>query len=890
MNLAKKLVYLWLLFFSPLCAFQYTVEQKQLENGLTVLVAPVQTLQKVSMQLIYPVGSKHEDLSEKGLAHLIEHMIFKGTEKLSESDIPFITHELSGSCNAFTSFDTTRYLFNMPPQYWKEALPIMADCMQNCTFKDELLNSELKTVIEELKIYNDNYERTLMQKFITAIFAGHPYHYPVIGFKHDLWNLTRERLAQFYKTHYVPNNATLVIVGDVDPQEAFTLVEKHFGSIKKHDHYKIIPTHLVQDIYSQSITLYRDVLSPYIIIGYVIPGFSAKQHHLLGIIHSLLAGGKTTRLHQKLIDELQLVTTIGSNSIGLFDYDLFLISFRPKKQEDVDTIIDLISQELDQIAMNGFTSDEINKITKQIKSEQHDLFENNEEQATLIAQVFTALGEWEYAFKDHCQDHEKLNNDIKEYMKTYIRKPIMHKAFLLPITQTEKKEWLLLQEKSDEEDTAVLSGKIRISQVEPPCYASSLKLENPQLPHYPAPQQFTLSNGLLVSYHYRPIVKKIVAHLELKASGKYDSIELPGLYRIMCSMLTEGGTKNYAAQEIAHEFESNAINFGFAPGYLHLDMLSEDFEKALILSTELLTQPLFDDAALEKIKAWALHDYQKFITNPLSVAYRLIKKEFYKNHPKGKSLLGTPESIKAITQKDVIEFYQKNITPHGAHLAIVGDLSHYNIEEMLENTLGSWHGPEPRLLEPVRIEPITSKTITQQMHRDQIVLCFAGFSVGRLHPDFDKLLLFDTIFGSDMNSRLFNLREQTGAFYQIDGTLLSYVDEDLGLWTITTHVSKDRLSESEDLIKKTIETVADTMTEAELITAKRTVLLGANDNFSTNNNIANAFLFLKRYNLPHDFFTKRPETLEKITLEQVKEAVKKILHKDNMIIIKIGRV
>src|ERR1700722_10779772 len=113
----------------------------KLDNGLNILVVEKNNIPKVSIQLWYNVGSKDEKSGEKGIAHFIEHMIFKGTKKLSESDINLITHKLSGTCNAFTSYDYTGYLFDLPTQNWHESLPIMADCMRNCTFKPEFLNS-----------------------------------------------------------------------------------------------------------------------------------------------------------------------------------------------------------------------------------------------------------------------------------------------------------------------------------------------------------------------------------------------------------------------------------------------------------------------------------------------------------------------------------------------------------------------------------------------------------------------------------------------------------------------------------------------------------------------------------------------------------------------------
>ncbi|MFC1842431.1 M16 family metallopeptidase, partial [Candidatus Dependentiae bacterium] len=165
------------------------VQKRVLSNGMTVLVREVHNIPKVSMQVFYNVGSKDEKTGEKGIAHLIEHMVFKGTDKLSEMDINATMHKLSGTSNAFTSYDYTGYLFNLPTQHWKEAFPIMAECMTNCAFKDDHLNSEMKAVIQEMKMYRDDYTRHLVFEMLTLIFPDHPYHYPIIGHKQDLYNV-----------------------------------------------------------------------------------------------------------------------------------------------------------------------------------------------------------------------------------------------------------------------------------------------------------------------------------------------------------------------------------------------------------------------------------------------------------------------------------------------------------------------------------------------------------------------------------------------------------------------------------------------------------------------------------------------------------------------------
>jgi len=302
---------------------QTPVYKMVLANGMTILVRPVHTIPKVSIQIWYNV------LLEKGIAHLIEHMIFKGTEKLSESDINMLTHKLSGSCNAFTSYDYTGYLFNFPTHHWKEALPIMADCMINCSFKDDMLNSEMKAVIQELKMYHDNYRFSLMKEMISTIFSDHPYHYPIIGYKHDLWNVSGSDLRKFYKKHYLPNNATLVVVGNVDADEVFQLAQKHFGALRADNTYKKSDYYFGKDIVSKSVTLYRDIKQPLVMYTFVAPGARQKVDHILQIIEWVIGKGKSSRLYKKLVNELQIATAVGTGYWDLFDHSLFFIICEP---------------------------------------------------------------------------------------------------------------------------------------------------------------------------------------------------------------------------------------------------------------------------------------------------------------------------------------------------------------------------------------------------------------------------------------------------------------------------------------------------------------------------------------------------------------------------------
>jgi zinc protease len=296
--------------------------QKTLNNGLTVIVHPVDTTQKVAVELWYNVGSKDEKSGERGLAHLLEHMLFKGTEKLSETDYQAIVHKLSGDCNAHTSFDCTAYEFNVPVHNWRQTLPILADCMRNCRFDQEMLNSEFKVVIQELKRRRDNYAVTLASEILSAVFVDHPYHFPIIGFKQDLWNVYSEDLHAFYKKHYVPNNAALVVVGNVAPEEVFAAAEQEFGFISSDPSYSKEQFYRNDEMVSHGVTIYRDVQLPRVMVTYLVPGYATRDEYVAQALLALLGDGKSSRLYRQLVDELQIANWVSCFMWHLHDHDV----------------------------------------------------------------------------------------------------------------------------------------------------------------------------------------------------------------------------------------------------------------------------------------------------------------------------------------------------------------------------------------------------------------------------------------------------------------------------------------------------------------------------------------------------------------------------------------
>jgi zinc protease len=858
-------------------------------------VREVHEIPKVSIQLWYGVGSRDEQDKERGIAHLIEHMIFKGTDTLSESDINVVTHMLSGSCNAFTSYDFTGYLFNFPTQHWQEALPIMADCMTNARFEEQMLSSEMKAVIQELKMYRDKYVRSLVDELIGAIFADHPYHHPIIGYKQDLWSVHSKNLHDFYKKHYIPNNAALVIVGDVNAQEVFDLAEQYFGSIPANPNYARPKHYLTKDIVSKSIVMYRDIKQPLAIFTFLIPGTDAKKEHLSNLLSWVLGKGKSSRLYKKLVDELHLATSLDASAEELFEHGLFYIIVEPSSVENIPVIESIIKEEIQSIAKHGISKDEIMLGIRQTQMSLYELLEDTESQAFEIGKYFFATGDENYIFNYLNYPTEQLLEQTHELAKKYLRASVMHKGLILPLPQEEKDQWHELQVESDKEDERILSARVRTTPVEEPSYACSVEIKEPDYFSFPKADEFSLKNNLKILYYNNTNTPKIDLILDFKADAHYDPLDKQGLCRLVSTMLLEG-TKKHTSQELAHLLESRGISLSSYPGGISMSLPQEEFEFALSLLHEILTQPIFLQEELDKVKQQTLAHLKAFWDDPMKIAGQIIREQLYKDHPYSKNSIGTIESITHISRKDIIQFFSDYISPQGARLVIVGDLQNYkaDLNTIIEKNLGSWHGPEVSPLAYPALSCAKPTEVNYVINRDQVVLALAQLSVDRKHNDFDKLLLFDQVFGGgvlgSMSSRLFDLREQSGLFYTISGSLIANADEQPGFFLVRTLVSMDRLQEAKDAISQTIDTAAASLTEDELQEAKHAILNSLVDYFASSYSMATAFLFIDKFGFSKDYFDNRAQALQKITIKDVQEAVHRLMDSKNLLTFCIGRV
>jgi zinc protease len=450
-----------------------------------------------------------------------------------------------------------------------------------------------------------------------------------------------------------------------------------------------------------------------------------------------------------------------------------------------------------------------------------------------------------------------------------------------------------LQQESDDEDAEILGAKQRETLVEEGSYVHSVILNDKHTFDYRKPGSVILKNGLELLWFHNDTVDIVECQLDLKSNHFYDTEDKLGLGHIVSRMMLEG-THQHPGQKFSDEIESYGMSFSVSPGHISTTFLKQDVEKGLSFLTEMLTDASFQELSLDKVKGRVAIQLKKFWDTPSTFSVQLARNIIYKDHPYNKMLLGSQETLAAISLHDCVDYYKNMISPQGARIAIVGNLHNYDIKALIEKTLGQWQGASIEKLTYPTLMSVKKQEIESYINRDQIVLVFAGLSIDRLHEDYDKISLFDQIFtgGSlrSMSSRLFKLREQSGLFYTIGGSLLYGASEQPGMILIKTIVSNDRIAEAEKVILQEINEAIDTIAQDELQEAKNAMINSFDSLYDSNEQSASTFLFLKKYNLPFDYFEKRVETLQKITITEVQQAVKKILSSDKLVRVKVGRV
>jgi len=422
------------------------VHELKMANGMKVLVKEDHRAPVVVSQLWYKVGASYEHSGITGVSHVLEHMMFKGTKKHASGEFSRIIAENGGRENAFTGRDYTAYFQQLEKSRLKVSFEMEADRMRNLTLPEDEFKKELAVVMEERRMRTEDKASALTsEQFFATAFTNNPYHQPIIGWMNDLENMQVADLKSWYEKFYAPNNATLVVVGDVNAKEVFALAKHYFADIKPSDIALTKPRLDAEQKGERRITVKAPARLPYMVMGYKVPSYkTAKEEwepYALDVLAYVLSGGSSSRFAKSLVRKQQIAVS-ADTGYGLFSRldELFLIDATPAAGYSVKQLEKAINKEIEKVKTELVSAKELERIKAQAVAEKVYEKDSVFYQAMQIGMLETVGLDWKINDEYTKRIRQVTAEQIQKVAKKYLVKDTLTVAVLDPQPLTTKKK------------------------------------------------------------------------------------------------------------------------------------------------------------------------------------------------------------------------------------------------------------------------------------------------------------------------------------------------------------------------------------------------------------------------------------------------------------------
>ena len=411
-----------------------SVRESVLSNGLKVLLVESPKAPVVTIQVWYKVGSRNEVMGRAGLSHMLEHMMFKGTERYPKGTFSRTIRKNGGNDNAFTSQDFTAYFENLAADRVELALMLEADRMQGLLLNEKEFQLEREVVKEERRLRTeDDPQSFLVETLFAQAFMVHPYHWPIIGWFSDLNAMSLEDLKNHYDTFYSPNNATLIVVGDIKADALLPTIKRLFEPIPKGPTPS--PQHIVEPEQrgERRVIVKREAQLPFVMAGYRTPNYTSEDSYALTILEAILSHGKSARLYQSLIYDQKIALAVGAEyNILQAEPELFYCFAVVKPGVKIEDVERALYKEFERIQQALPTDEELQRAKNQVEADyvfgQDSMFR----QAMLLGQAETVGVGWRHIDKFLEQIRNVTAQDVQRVAKHYLIPEARTVGILIP--------------------------------------------------------------------------------------------------------------------------------------------------------------------------------------------------------------------------------------------------------------------------------------------------------------------------------------------------------------------------------------------------------------------------------------------------------------------------
>ena len=695
-TVATLLCLLSLAATAPAQEINFTKET--LDNGLTVIYAPMGTAPVVHVRVLYHVGSRDELPDRQGFAHMFEHMMFRGSAHVPPEQHMKLIGVVGGNSNAFTSFDQTTYVNTVPSNALQMALYLEADRMASFKVNDLIFKTERFVVAEEWRMrYANQPLGPMSQDLLGTMFKTHSYRWTPIGDMDQLRNAKTSELQRFFNTYYVPDNACLVIAGKFDVEQAKEWVHDYFAWIPEAPQ----PDRRAQPEPKQTAMRKMVVDKPNVtltnlMIGFKTPPYKDDDHFALGVLADVLASGRTGRLDEALVySDKPLCVSVGAGDWQLEDPSVFTLSAVVQRGADAAEVQKQMLAVVDKIKTDGVPKAELDKI----KTEMRQSVLRGRDQA---AEVAGQLAEEQVFGGDAKRVNEflpKIEAVTPEQVQAAARKYL------------DQNDMSVLVYENGKGPPPATQAAVAEATAKAPV-APSTQPVPPRVTTFPAdfPKQPPISDEVIKATFEKGVAKNVMgvnvitltdkrlplvnATLYLRAGSDADPLGREGLADLTASMLRRGSAGK-TAQQLSNDLESRGISVEVAAEgdttRLKIACTKDQLDYAIARAGEVLARPNFDAAEFEKLKEQAIGELEQQLSSPGAVANRDLQQAIYGNTALGR--LTTPQSLAGTTLADVKRWYEQTYTTQNAFLIFSGDLTPDEGQAMAAILLGGKQKP-----------------------------------------------------------------------------------------------------------------------------------------------------------------------------------------------------
>jgi len=877
---------------------QLKYEKFRLKNGLEVILSEDHRVPLVAVNLWYHVGPANERAGRTGFAHLFEHMMFEGSEHVgSKAHFRYLEAAGASEINGTTDFDRTNYFETLPANQLELALWLESDRMGFLLGKldREKLANQRDVVRNERRQSTEGQPYGLVEEglYHELFPKDHPYYPEVIGSHRDVEAARINDVREFFRQYYTPNNASLAIVGDIDPARVKALVEKYFGTLPQGPAVPKITATVPTIAAERRATVTDQVELPRIFMGWIMPPIFSKDDAESVLLAQILGGGKSSRLYKELVYKKQIAQDVDVTEQSLLLGSVFELQATAKpgvKLEDVEHAID---DELNRLRNEGPTQAELERarnLTEARIIERLEHLGGFGGKADRMNMYNHYLGDPGYLPKDLERYDKVMTGSIQrvaqERLKTSARAVVYgipgQKVVDDPPRTKEEEE-----NAGDEKSTVAAKGNDEPWRANPPPAGTPSRLQ------LPVPNSFKMENGLtvlLLEQHELPVV---AADLVVLSGSDANPLDKPGLASFAAAMLQEGTTSRSALQiaddaaQLGASVDTSS-NSDYSAVTLHA--LKNNLAPSVDLLSDLALRPRFEEKEVERIRKQRLTEILQRHDNPFETGLTVFTRVVYgTGHPYGYNEIGTTASNKAITHEDLESFWKAGYGPANSALIFAGDVTESEARALAHKYFGGWTSAAKRKPAP-KVETTATRAIylVDKPGSPQSSLLVGGVGVARSTPDYAAVEVMNAGFGGNFSGRLnMNLREQHGYTYGAF-SFFSYrrgAGPFIAGGAIRTDSTAPALAET----LKEFDRIRSTPFSAEeLRLAKGSVAQSLAGLFETSRDAARTATSLYVYDLPLDYYRHEPSQIEQVDAAQVTAAATKYVKADAATIVIVG--